>query len=354
MARPFFAARVEDRLNRQIERAARKRGWVERVIPYAGYGSQKFVRVLARVVLSPRLADGETRPLIDDAPLDRGGWRNFLTAPLNNGKCECTVGEQSYLLPTDRNGYVDTRLPVRGLKPGWHRVTLRARNHQVTAPIMVVDAEQEFGLVSDIDDTVITTSLPRPLLAAWNTFVVHESARQAVPGMAELYRRLISDHPNAPVLYLSTGAWNTAETLTRFFKHHNFPDGALLLSDWGPTNSGWFRSGQEHKRINLRDLAIDFPKIRWILIGDDGQHDPTIYGEFAEAHPDRVRVIGLRQLSPGEQVLAHGTTQSLELDETADDLTVVPEVRAGDGYALGPLLEQGISEIDSPAPARAR
>lgn len=353
MARPFIAARLEDRLNRQIDRVARRRGWSERVIPYVGYGSSKFIRVLARLVLSPPLTDGEVRPVSQDAPLDRRGWRNFFTAPVSSGTCECHVEGQTYLLPTDRNGYVDTRLPVRGLTPGWHDVTLRAGDDEVRAPIMVVDPEQEFGLVSDIDDTVISTSLPRPLLAAWNTFVVHETARQVVPGMSELYRRILADHPHAPVIYLSTGAWNTAETLTRFLKHHHFPDGAMLLTDWGPTNTGWFRSGQEHKRINLRDLAIDFPKIQWILIGDDGQHDPSIYGEFAQAHPDRVRIIGLRQLTPGEQILSHGTLQSLELEEISDELTVVPEVRAGDGFELEPLLLRGMAgELSDHEPAR--
>ena len=343
MARPFIAARIEDRLNRQVNRLVRRRNWSERVIPYVGYGSSKFIRVMARVVLSPPLADGEVRPGSDDAPLNRRGWRNFFTAPVASGTCECHVGDQVYLLPTDRNGYVDTRLPVRGLEPGWHDVLLRSGSHETTAHIMVIDPEQEFGLVSDIDDTVISTSLPRPLLAAWNTFVVHESARQAVSGMSELYRRLLADHPNAPVVYLSTGAWNTADTLTRFLRHHRFPDGALLLTDWGPTNSGWFRSGQEHKRINLRDLAIDFPKIQWSLSGDDGQHDPSIYGEFAEAHPDRVRVIGLRQLTPGEQILSHGTLQSLELEEINDELSVVPEVRAADGYGLESLLKRAMN-----------
>ena len=67
-----------------------------------------------------------------------------------------------------------------------------------------------FGLVSDIDDTVISTSLPRPLIAAWNTFVRQETTRHLVPGMAPLFRTLIAEHPGAPTFYLSTGAWNAA------------------------------------------------------------------------------------------------------------------------------------------------
>ena len=108
------------------------------------------------------------------------------------------------------------------------------------------------------------------------------------------------------MFYLSTGAWNTAPTLTRFLDRHGYPAGPLLMTDWGPTNTGWFRSGQEHKRTALRRLAREFPNVRWVLVGDDGQHDPQLYGDFAQTHPDHVRAIGIRQLTPAEQVLSHG------------------------------------------------
>ena len=80
----------------------------------------------------------------------------------------------------------------------------------------------------------------------------------------------------------------------------------------GPTNTGWFRSGQDHKRSALHRLAVDFPQIRWLLVGDDGQHDPAIYSEFATARPDRVEAIAIRELTPAEQVLSHGLPVSNE------------------------------------------
>ena len=58
----------------------------------------------------------------------------------------------------------------------------------------------------------VRPDLPRPLLAAWNTFVLDEHARMAVPGMAVLYERLVNANAGAPVFYLSTGAWNVAPT----------------------------------------------------------------------------------------------------------------------------------------------
>ncbi len=174
--------------------------------------------------------------------------------------------------------------------------------------------------------------------------MLREEARRPVKGMAELYTRLLASHPGAPTVYVSTGAWNAAASLTRFLSRHRFPDGPLLLTAWGPTNTGWFRSGQDHKRECLRRLAEDFPRIRWLLIGDDGQHDPSLYTEFAHARPEHVRAIAIRQLTAGEHVLAHGIPAT-QYGEKSDDvvhpehlLHEVPEVRGPDGVALTQAL----------------
>ena len=92
-------------------------------------------------------------------------------------------------------------------------------------PVLVVGTTVTHGIISDIDDTVLSTSLPRPMIAAWNTFMRSEGARRPVPGMATMYRELLAAHPDAPVIYLSTGAWNTAPLLTRFLRRSGFPAG---------------------------------------------------------------------------------------------------------------------------------
>src|SRR5690606_26318810 len=174
----------------------------------------------------------------------------------------------------------------------------------------VVDPAERFGVVSDIDDTVMVTALPRPALAAWNTFVVDEHARRSVTGMAVLYDRIRRQHQSTPFIYLSTGAWNVAPTLRRFLSRNLYPAGPLLLTDWGPTHDRFFRSGREHKREQLRRLASEFPEVRWLLFGDDGQHDEDIYGEFVRQHPRNVAAVAIRQLSAGEAVLAGGRSKA--------------------------------------------
>jgi phosphatidate phosphatase APP1 len=291
------AARIEDAVHEVIVRRLRGRGWQPVITAYTGYGAPGWARVMARVVLT---RNAESRKKLEKVR----GWRSFTTSPVNHARVLIHIGDQVHETHTDRSGYVDVR--VEGdLKPGWASVRLSTEGAApVDAPIRVVDPGVKFGVISDIDDTVMVTALPRPLLAAWNTFVLDEHARIPVPGMAVLYERLVNAHKGGPVFYLSTGAWNVAPTLSRFLSRNLYPAGPLLLTDWGPTPDRWFRSGREHKANTLRRLATEFPDIKWLLIGDDGQHDQEIYSEFAQTHPESVAAVAIRRLSPTQAVLA--------------------------------------------------
>jgi phosphatidate phosphatase APP1 len=291
------AARVEDAVHEFLESRLRRRGWGDAIVPYTGYGTPSWVRVMARVLVRR----------LDQQPQKASavrGWRSFATLPVQDEPVVIDVGDRRHEVRTDRGGYVDVIVEA-DLEPGWRNVLLhRVGAAPVQAPVRILDPQVSLAVVSDIDDTVMVTALPRPLLAAWNTFVLDEYARAPVPGMAVLYERLVTAHPDAPVFYLSTGAWNVAPTLTRFLSRNLYPPGPLLLTDWGPTTDRWFRSGQAHKRATLERLATEFPDIRWLLIGDDGQHDQEIYGDFVTSHPDHVAAVAIRQLSPAQSVLA--------------------------------------------------
>ena len=300
------AARIEDAFHRWRERRGRKRGLVTTIVPYAGYGTTTWVRVLCRVVLARGDAAASQR-----AEKVRG-WRSFFSIPVEDVEVTVTVGDMSRRVAPIRGGVVDVHIEA-SLSPGWQTVTLRTDDTEpVTAPVFVSEPDDRFGIISDIDDTVMVTALPRPFLAAWNTFVLDEHARTPVAGMAVLYERLSREHPGAPVIYLSTGAWNVAPTLTRFLGRNLYPRGALLLTDWGPTHDRWFRSGREHKLLNLERIATEFPNVKWLLVGDDGQHDEAIYGAFAAKHPGNVAAVAIRPLAPGEAVLAGGRSQAGE------------------------------------------
>ena len=271
-SRTFIAARVEDGFNRLLNRALIRRGWQESILAFTGYGNGEQLRLLARVVLRPPQSDALVQAAA--AMLERRGWHNFMNAARVGARVTVVVGDARVEVEADRGGYVDVRVRNPGLAPGWHDVRLEGAGGAVAeAPVQVVADDVTFGIVSDIDDTILSTWLPRALLAAWNSFVLTEGNRQAVPGMARMYQKLLAEHPGAPIVYVSTGAWNTMPFLSRFMKRHGFPDGPMLLTDFGPTQTGWFRNGANHKRRALAELARDFPHIKWVLVGDDGQHE---------------------------------------------------------------------------------
>jgi phosphatidate phosphatase APP1 len=332
------AARLEDTFQEFRARRARKRGFLPTVLPYTGYGAPSWVRILARVVLvrEPRPGSRAERTHRKREESVRG-WRSFISVPVSDVPVTVQIDGGSHEVRPDRGGVIDTVIPVQ-LSPGWHTVRLTTPDSArvFEAPVYVVDPKATFGIISDVDDTVMVTALPRPLLAAWNTFVLDEHARVPTPGMAVLLERLATSHPGAPVIYLSTGAWNVAPTLTRFLSRNLFPAGPLLLTDWGPTHDRFFRSGREHKRISLARLAEEFPGLKWLLIGDDGQHDEALYGEFTVAHPGNVEAVAIRQLSSGEAVLAGGRSTA----EKHSELSGTRWVYAPDGAGLSDQLKE--------------
>lgn len=337
-------ARIDLAIMRWRARWALRHGYRPSVIAYTCYGSPRWVRVLCRVMLAKRGS------VFRGDPSGSRGWRSFVNVPVENAEVELVLDGVTHRVQADVSGIVDGVID-QDLAPGRHEIVMSSGGSEpVTADVFVVGDDQKFGIVSDVDDTVMVTALPRPLLAAWHTFVVNEHARAATPGMPVLYERLSSAYDDPPVFYLSTGAWNVAPALTRFLSRNLYPAGPLLLTDWGPTKDRWFRSGREHKRSNLRRWASEFPQVRWLLVGDDGQHDPTLYGEFADAHPDQVAAVCIRQLTPGEAVLAGSSLR----ESPSRASSRVRWLYASDGAGLAEQLEQAGLLPDFPRQAETQ
>ena len=334
----FIAAgyRVKTRVNRSLSQRARGRGWTTAALGYPGYAAQGRARVQGRLLLAPAGTDPNAR-------LDIPVWRRLLTLEQPHGEIDVSLGGTRVRARADEAGLIDLTVPV-ALPPGRTAALLHADGRPpVPAPVHVAAAEATRGIVCDIDDTVWITGIRHPLRAAWRTFAGNGSTRRPVAGMAALLTGLVEGAPHAPVVYLSNGPWNLAGTITDFLERNGFPAGALLLTDWGISPRAWFRSGQAHKRGSLERLADDQPGVDWVLIGDDGEHDPEIYGDFARAHPQQVAAIALRTNAP------LGTAAP----ETKERVGSIPVVRAGDGRALADQLRRlGVLSVGRPDRAK--
>ena len=283
---PHRVARMQEGVQEFLEPRLRQRGWRDTIVPYTCYGTGSWVRVMARLLLRrPEHEPGRAHAV--------RGWRSFATVPVSCETVLVDVGDRQHEVRTDRGGYIDV-VVAAGLEPGWRSIRLhRVGAEPVEAPVRILAPDVRFAVVSDIDDTIMVTALPRPLLAAWNTFVLDEYARSPVPGMAVLYERLVTAHPEAPVFYLSTGAWNVAPALTRFLSRNLYPFGPLPRrspSAWPPPGTDAARSpDRRHIRTPL-SLPVDHPAIN--LPGQRG------------ATADRPRAAG----RPGRHHRAHTST----------------------------------------------
>jgi phosphatidate phosphatase APP1 len=78
-----------------------------------------------------------------------------------------------------------------------------------------------------------------------------------------------------------------------------------------------------------------------LLVGDDGQHDPSLYAEAAASAPDKVLGVAIRQLSLAQQVVVHGNATAP--DVAASGTGAAAPVLAPDGFGLAEgLRSRGI------------
>ncbi|MDF7665567.1 phosphatase domain-containing protein [Bifidobacterium sp. ESL0745] len=292
----------------------RKWGWYPKVEPYAGYGTDDYARLVCRTVMAP----GGSR----SGELMRG-IRGMLAVPAAGVRVKIEIDgvpvnqvqigvsevydpydssrkTSSQYAMSDSAGYLDL-VAERGNTPGIHLVSYQvARRRRVTSELFVVPAGAKVGIITDVDDTIMVTQAPSPVKAAYNLLLLNPKKRSTVPGMSALFTRLADMMPDAPFFYLSTSPWNVESSIRNFIAEQGYPAGPLLLRDLDPRPKTFIPSGVEHKLEFAEQLMEDFPDMKFILIGDDGQKDPVTYATIARRHPGRVLAIAIRELSPHE------------------------------------------------------
>lgn len=282
-----------------------------RVVVHRGYVVGDEVRVHLQVTEEPAIPDaGQALPFYDVA---KQNVRRYGALGLPQVEVSVRVGDVETVVTTERRGFAALSLTVAGLQPGWHRVDATLVPDEVDAGdvaghgrVVVPDPEAPFAVISDIDDTVLRSRVTEGMRAMMTTLVGDANRRDAIPGMASLYRGInrgpggtgdgVASLPS--FFYVSTGSWAMYPLLTKFLQGRGFPRGPLFLTDWGPTDRYIVRSGKEHKRNAIGRLLNGYPDARFVLIGDSGQGDPEVYLEFAGSHPQQVAAIIIVDVGP--------------------------------------------------------
>ncbi|WP_418969149.1 App1 family protein [Alloscardovia omnicolens] len=298
--------------------SARKAGWKPYVEPYVGYGTTKFSRIICRTVYgSPmktfrrRLGRGirnifmvpaprvPVRVSIDGIPVLTAQIGDLSKFDSVNSLAQSSVSA----IKSDSHGYLDLLAP-RDMTPGMHTITYAVGNRPaVSSPLFISPDGSPVGIISDVDDTIMVSQVPQMARAAMKFLFVNPRNRTTVPGMSVFYNKIADLFPDAPFFYLSTSPWNVEGTIRELIRTHGFPQGPILLRDIDPRPKTFIPTGVQHKLEFVQQLMSDFPNMKFILLGDDGQQDPITYARLTRLYPGRILAIGIRQLRHDEKDL---------------------------------------------------
>jgi phosphatidate phosphatase APP1 len=151
------------------------------------------------------------------------------------------------------------------------------------------------SIVSDVDDTIKHSNVPNRRDLFHNTFARKFSP---IPGMAELYRECI--RRGAAFHFVSGSPWQLYEPLSEFFREHEFPLGSFHLKTFRIRDTARKIRGRTpqtaYKRAALEPILQTFPQRKFVLIGDSGEQDPLIYGQFLRERPEQISAVFIRAL----------------------------------------------------------
>ncbi|HEY0652761.1 MAG TPA: phosphatase domain-containing protein, partial [Chryseosolibacter sp.] len=208
----------------------------------------------------------------------------------------------------------------------WHEVEIELIDAKIqfqkgvkaTAEVLVPPLDAEYGIISDIDDTIVKTTATSLLAMSRNTFLHNAHTRLPFAGVKEFYRSLQlgrNGKRNNPFFYVSSSPWNLYDLLVDFMDLNDIPEGPLLLRDFGlDNNKAGMSDHMGHKFHEIQNILTAYPQLNFILVGDSGQEDPKIYQEVVRKFPGRILAIYIRdvQLADREKLAVDISRQLLE------------------------------------------
>jgi phosphatidate phosphatase APP1 len=153
-------------------------------------------------------------------------------------------------------------------------------------------------VVSDIDDTLVDSYIYRRVLKFRTLMFTTMEKRKAVTTMQDLLKRFTAK--GAVPIYLSNSEQNLYPLIYRFLLHNHFPPGPIFLRQMRKLLHVMmnikFPPRNIHKITTLEEVINMFPEKRFILMGDNTQHDLSIYLSVAEKFPKSIRYIIIRKV----------------------------------------------------------
>jgi phosphatidate phosphatase APP1 len=284
------------------------------IVPYRGFGNLQTLfltgRVLTSRLLNPMHTDGRWQNL-------KNTYKRFGSNEIKDASIQIEIAGQTQTCNTNHEGYYALNMPnlTQVLKPRevWFQVKISLVSapvafkppYSVRGEVMLPNSTAKYGIISDIDDTILHTAVLSMTRMLYLTLFKNAHSREQVPGAAAFIQALRVGRDQAeqhPVFYVSNGPWNLYDMLTEFMQVNNFVKGPLSLRDFGRHKDAV--TYRLHKRDSVARIIKTYPNLQFILMGDSAEKDLDIYTEIATNYPGRVAAIFIRMVRSTKRKVA--------------------------------------------------
>lgn len=297
-----------------------------RVLPYRGYGTPEKLLVKGRVLKDEGIKLKEEEPSVFDNM--RNMYKRFATDEVEYARLHIRFGTVEQEVTANKEGFFQVELRPQVQKQEWDLwcpvdVSLIEPQPQEDsvlekAEVLVVPDHAAFGVISDIDDTIVHTAATDLLKMIRIVYLGSAESRHPFAGVADFYtalQQLGQGQCCNPIFYVSSSAWNMYDVFARFMDMNDIPKGPIFLKDYELSLDSLLSFKHEaHKLEQIEPIFNRFPDLPFLLIGDSGQKDPEIYSALVEKYPGRILGILIRD------VVSQDGWRNQELREIADKI----------------------------------
>ena len=128
------------------------------------------------------------------------------------------------------------------------------------------------GLISDIDDTIKHTGVTGDKRSMFRNVFIHDVKSWVIDGVPLWYKTL-HDVADVDFFYVSNSPIQTFPILKSYICT-NYPPGPIFLKQYSGNFFSTIMTSSANRKIEpIMNILRDFPKKKFILVGDSGEHD---------------------------------------------------------------------------------
>lgn len=199
---------------------------------------------------------------------------------------------KSRTINTDESGHFSLRAAL-GFVPTHVRVL--ASERLSTTEEVRITGPTGVSMISDIDDTVKHSGIGSGAKEIFRNIFIRDLGDLTIDGVKEWYSKMAD--LGVKIHYVSNSPWQLYPLLVSFFAGAGLPQGSFHLKQYSGMLQGIFEPVAERKKGTLERIMQDFPKRRFILVGDSGEADLELYTELLLSNPGRILGVFIRDVT---------------------------------------------------------